>query len=163
MTTEDDFAAALDANPEDWQTRLVYADWLQERGDPRAEGYRALGVRRLKPATSGFNRANPCWGFSHPENSYANQRRRRACVLPRDWWEVMDPGVVSRASNASWNWHPSRRTAEDASARAFNQLPPERRAELLAATPAAKKPKKAARAKPPAKESKSKKPRGKKK
>jgi uncharacterized protein (TIGR02996 family) len=30
MTTEDDFQAALDANPGDWQTRLVFADWLQE-------------------------------------------------------------------------------------------------------------------------------------
>ena len=43
MTTEDDFQAALDANPNDWQTRLVFADWLDERGDVRASGYRALG------------------------------------------------------------------------------------------------------------------------
>ena len=49
MTTEDDFQAALDADPENWQTRLVFADWLQERGDPRAEGYRALGVLRRRP------------------------------------------------------------------------------------------------------------------
>jgi uncharacterized protein (TIGR02996 family) len=139
MTTEDDFAAALDADPEDHNTRLVFADWLQERGDPRAEGYRALGALRLKPSTSAFNRPDPCWGFSHPENSYANQRSRRACVLPRDWWEVMDPGVVSRASNASWNWHLSRRATEDAAALAFASLPPERRAELLAATPTKKK------------------------
>jgi uncharacterized protein (TIGR02996 family) len=141
VTTEDDFAAALDANPEDWQIRLVFADWLQERGDARAEGYRALGVRRLKPATSAFNRSRPCWGFSNPENSYANDRRRRACVLPRDWWEVMDPGEVSRASNPSWNWHLTRRAAEDTAAIAFAELPPERRVELLAATPTPKKPK----------------------
>ena len=37
MTTEDDFQQALDANPDDHHTRLVFADWLQERGDPRAE------------------------------------------------------------------------------------------------------------------------------
>ena len=43
VTTEDDFQRALDKNPDDWQTRLVFADWLEERDDPRAEGYRALG------------------------------------------------------------------------------------------------------------------------
>ena len=35
MTTEDDFQTALDANPEDWQTRLVFADWLEDNGDPQ--------------------------------------------------------------------------------------------------------------------------------
>jgi uncharacterized protein (TIGR02996 family) len=49
LTTEDDFQNALDANPEDHQTRLVFADWLQERVDPRAEGYRALGRLRVQP------------------------------------------------------------------------------------------------------------------
>lgn len=49
MTTEDDFQLALDKNPTDWQTRLVFADWLQERDDPRAEGYRVLGTLRLAP------------------------------------------------------------------------------------------------------------------
>ena len=49
MTSEDDFQAALDTSPDDWQTRLVFADWLQERGDPRAEGYRALAVHRRIP------------------------------------------------------------------------------------------------------------------
>src|SRR5204863_136709 len=49
VTTEDDFQNALDADPADWQTRLVFADWLQERGDVRAEGYRALGRTRFYP------------------------------------------------------------------------------------------------------------------
>src|SRR4051812_5929885 len=49
MTTEDDFNRRLDAHPEDWQTRLVFADWLDERGDVRAEGYRVLGDLRVSP------------------------------------------------------------------------------------------------------------------
>src|SRR5262249_13386737 len=49
VTTEDDFQNALDAQPGDWQTRLVFADWLQDRSDPRAEGYRALGMNRIVP------------------------------------------------------------------------------------------------------------------
>jgi uncharacterized protein (TIGR02996 family) len=34
--TEEDFLAAIAATPED-PVRLVYADWLEQRGDPRAE------------------------------------------------------------------------------------------------------------------------------
>ena len=52
MTTEDDFQVALDTNPGDWRTRLVFPDWLPERSDPRADGYRALGVLRRAPVTT---------------------------------------------------------------------------------------------------------------
>jgi uncharacterized protein (TIGR02996 family) len=52
MTTEDDFQRALDADTTDWQTRLVFADWLEEQGDPRADGYRALGVLKKWPTDS---------------------------------------------------------------------------------------------------------------
>jgi uncharacterized protein (TIGR02996 family) len=33
MSTEADFRAKLQADPADDATRLVYADWLEERGD----------------------------------------------------------------------------------------------------------------------------------
>jgi uncharacterized protein (TIGR02996 family) len=49
VTTEDDFQAALDANPGDHHTRLVFADWLEERGDERAEGYRYFGRYKRRP------------------------------------------------------------------------------------------------------------------
>jgi uncharacterized protein (TIGR02996 family) len=34
---DDSFLRELLANPEDRQSRQVYADWLEERGDPRGE------------------------------------------------------------------------------------------------------------------------------
>src|SRR5215831_12948972 len=37
---DDTFIAALLANPQEEANWLVYADWLEERGDPRAEMYR---------------------------------------------------------------------------------------------------------------------------
>lgn len=37
MTAEESFLPALDADPADDVTRLVYADWLEERGDVRGE------------------------------------------------------------------------------------------------------------------------------
>jgi uncharacterized protein (TIGR02996 family) len=42
MTDEDAFQAAICARPDDDHLRLVYADWLQERGDPRGELIRLL-------------------------------------------------------------------------------------------------------------------------
>lgn len=38
------FQKSLDENPEESLTRLVFADWLDERKDRRASGYRALGM-----------------------------------------------------------------------------------------------------------------------
>lgn len=45
----DAFAAALDADPSDSAARLLYADWLEERGDERAAGYRWMAERGKWP------------------------------------------------------------------------------------------------------------------
>jgi uncharacterized protein (TIGR02996 family) len=37
MTHEEAFLQAIIESPEDDAPRLVYADWLEERGDPRGE------------------------------------------------------------------------------------------------------------------------------
>jgi uncharacterized protein (TIGR02996 family) len=37
MSVEDAFLKAIDEDPEDEAPRLIYADWLEEHGDPRAE------------------------------------------------------------------------------------------------------------------------------
>jgi uncharacterized protein (TIGR02996 family) len=37
MREEEGFLQAIDANPDDDMARLAYADWLEERGDIRAE------------------------------------------------------------------------------------------------------------------------------
>jgi uncharacterized protein (TIGR02996 family) len=132
VTTEDDFQRALDALPEDWQTRLVFADWLQEQGDPRAEGYRALGFLRLWPT---FDAREPRWlyhnGTSEVMDSWPEYARTHN-LLPRDWHEA----VVSEERIGNWTiwcgYEPSRRKSEDKIALAFTRLPASRRAELLA-------------------------------
>lgn len=162
VTTEDDFQGALDANPEDWHTRLVFADWLQDRDDPRAEGYRALGALRLRPVLPprdpfgeiGWWRHDPrANGGSggYPDATFAE--------LPKDWFGKVKPTSYEQAG--SW-WkrfgNGTRRDAEDAAALAFAKLPSKRRTVLLAtattatATPARKKPARKAR-KPSAKKS----------
>lgn len=91
MTTEDDFQAALDADPGNWQTRLVFADWLQERGDERADGYRALGALRL----SGRGEADYEYvGWAHTGNRKAGRSYARS-VLARDWWDLLSPALGS--------------------------------------------------------------------
>src|SRR4051794_3229291 len=51
MTQEDALLRAIRAEPEDDWPRLVYADWLEERGDPRAEFIRAqCALAGLPPA-----------------------------------------------------------------------------------------------------------------
>jgi uncharacterized protein (TIGR02996 family) len=37
MADERQFLNAIESQPEDGTVRLAYADWLQERGDPRSE------------------------------------------------------------------------------------------------------------------------------
>jgi uncharacterized protein (TIGR02996 family) len=34
MSEEDDFLRAIRLNPDDHVCRLIYADWLDDRGDP---------------------------------------------------------------------------------------------------------------------------------
>src|SRR5277367_2034319 len=42
MNDEQAFLQAMQENPEDTALRLVFADWLEERGDPRGELLRLL-------------------------------------------------------------------------------------------------------------------------
>lgn len=134
MTTEDDFQAALDASPDDWQTRLVFADWLQERGDPRAEGTRALGVMRRCPRheNEGTSHASDCRPYWASEGNHA--AGFECSELPHDWFEVLDVRGKSEYFAPRWTdrTDATRHELETAAALAFTKLPPERRAELLA-------------------------------
>ena len=137
MTTEHDFQAALNANPQDWQTRLVFADWLQERGDPRAEGYAALGRPGCRPtgytvkdtATLDANEAAFWCYWTEP---YASPPFRLNDLdwLPLDWFRAIPqlPEETERYNRR----RKTRRELDDAAALAFAKLPAARRAELLA-------------------------------
>jgi uncharacterized protein (TIGR02996 family) len=162
VTTEDDFNAALDAHPDDHHTRMVFADWLQERGDERAEGYRALGVGRRYPVS--VRMAVPpwhgkrAWVFGGADNDPPEHQRH--CLLSVDWLKFIERG---KGCDEHWQWRRrlKRREAEDAAALAFAKLPAERRTELLAASPSddkppPKRPKKTARKKPTARKPKAK-------
>jgi uncharacterized protein (TIGR02996 family) len=139
MTIEDDFQNAIDANPTDWQTRLVFADWLDERGDTRAEGYRAIARNRLNACNSygiwggeSFRWApaeSACWFCEGSyEASHVNPDGKN--VLPPDWFDMLQ-SILKRKGLSRSGWCRSRRHAEDCAARAFYCLPRVRREELL--------------------------------
>jgi uncharacterized protein (TIGR02996 family) len=58
MTDEDAFQLALDADPSNHATRLVFADWLEEQGDWRAEGYRWMGANEKWPCPPERSKSN---------------------------------------------------------------------------------------------------------
>ncbi len=123
MTTEDDFQRAMDANRADRHTFLVFADWLDDRDDPRAAGYRALGM--LGSAPYCINQSAFVW--------YSSQQATGAdppSDLPDDWFEAI--GARSPRDGRKKKFFESRREAHDAAARAFTKLTDDQRAAILA-------------------------------
>jgi uncharacterized protein (TIGR02996 family) len=125
MTTEDDFQNALAAQPQDWQTRLVFADWLQEHNDPRAEGYRAMGMRRVTPRH--FKSASAwVWLNAHYAASYGKSSEVRASTHPTTGTTgCRGPGHGLRRGAAQALRGTERRGP------CVREVIPERRAELL--------------------------------
>lgn len=127
MTTEAQFQAALDADPSDHMTRLAFADWLEEQDppDPRAAGYRALGMRRT------YAYFVPSSGYSYGD--YSCQPDDHSDI-PTDWLAEVDSEYHLNNSydGGKWVGFSSRKLADDTIARAFARLPAHRRAALLA-------------------------------
>ncbi|MBM3980945.1 MAG: TIGR02996 domain-containing protein [Planctomycetes bacterium] len=121
MTTENDFQAALDATPADWQTRLVFADWLDDHGDARASGYRALAALRARPHSTGSH-----WWSNAADADWSSHAGFN--LLPEDWFELTTPSMESQSCHCDFE---SRRAAEDAAAAAFCRLSAQRQTELL--------------------------------
>jgi uncharacterized protein (TIGR02996 family) len=130
VTTEDDFQRALDASLGDWDTRLVFADWLDERGDPRADGYRAIARQKRRPLENQRDGAVVWWWWYRSGGTFYNH-------VPDDWFALLPPGPgstlfwpsLAKAENLR-----SRRECEDALALAFRRLPEDRRNQLLLPT-----------------------------
>src|SRR3954468_15073383 len=60
---EEDFLGAIQATPGDTALRLAYADWLEERGDPRHELVRVCEAMRAVPVWS-----DQYWGLKARRN-----------------------------------------------------------------------------------------------
>lgn len=129
MTEEEDFQRALDTNPEDWWMRQLFAEWLDDHGDPRAEGYLAIARQKRRPL-QGKNRDRDVWWWHCGSSDFHNN-------LARDWFALLPEDGRSDlfwpVFTADARAVRTRRECEDALALAFRELPAERRAELLKA------------------------------
>jgi hypothetical protein len=104
-----------------WQRRLVFADWLQDRDDPRALGFRAMGVLKRQPLGHPKN-----WCWLGAWEGYREWDIEVCCwTLPSDWYYK-----VYHPSRRSEEW-PTQIECEDAAALAFLELPPVRQSQLL--------------------------------
>lgn len=136
MTTEQDFHDRLDAEPADWQARLVFADFLQERDDQRAAGYRALGELQLRPLAFKMKSGpqSVVWGFHRGIGMDPNTGKTASWrhALPPAWYRHTQPHHPEDV----WLLFGSplgRKFVEDWAARAFSYLTPQEQAVLLAA------------------------------
>src|SRR6476659_1158863 len=75
------FLRAIAAAPDDTAPRLVYADWLDERGDPRAEFVR-VQVRLREHLESDPEYA-----------SFRDREQALRLVCPPEWLALLDPPV----------------------------------------------------------------------
>lgn len=126
MTTEDDFRKAIDANPGDWQTRLVFADWLADLSDPRAEeerargqAYQVLARYNLAPWTRHDTPGSYWW-------SYVNAGRPYGCHLTSLWYALVEAEAPFDRGHYT-NPESAIRGAVDA----FVKLPADKRSALL--------------------------------
>lgn len=148
MHTEADFQDALDLDVTDWQLRLVFSDWLEERDDSRAAGYRALGQTRKWPLRIVMNedlanaRHDVFWILGRQDNvnteSINWMLTYGACLLPTLWYKKIpiceynkQRGVIC-TDYQYWHYEVSRKAAEDAAASAFLLLSPDHQHQLLA-------------------------------
>lgn len=135
MTTEDDFQRAIDATPNDRMLRLVFADWLQERGDPRSDGYRALGTLTVWPMAFAVGAAQGFLWFAS-----ASEYPRASNALPEPWFLAASGQVTAEYPNDMWPRHSqenhcryrSRRRLENAVAVAWLAVAEADRKKILA-------------------------------
>lgn len=141
MTSEQDFAKKLDLTPSDWQTRMVFADWLEEHGDPRAAGIRELGRRRIFPLFLPEDFYVPkgrSFLATRATNNNDLARKKKHCNIPDAWFGA----VLTRLHGSSvmaeyniyddkpdysyWYWwvrFTTRAGLEDALALAYTEIP----------------------------------------
>lgn len=141
-TTEEQFQQMLDANPDDHQTRGVLADFLEDKGDPRAAGYRAMHRLQVRPyRTIHRNDAGAPWLIGSDKNPDLehNHLPYPNVGFPHDWLQLVNNTHPiygqHRYPEVYWSYHKNRREAENEAALAFSKLPPERQQEISAQVP----------------------------
>lgn len=136
MTTEDDFWRMLEADPTDWNTRLILADFLEDKDDPRSMGLRAVvSAKRcalrcvMEPVENEWALDEVYWILGSWRWIGEVDRKWDQCRLHHDWYEFLTPNVMY--SGYCWMYYNTLKEAESDAALAFLKLPRQRQLELL--------------------------------
>lgn len=110
MATDASFLAAIAAHPRDHLPKLVYADWLDEQGDPRAEYLRLQYAMTQAAPTS-----EEWWGFHLRRTELEAELDgpwRDAVSVGFEWFRtIRDKGdVIRRLTEVAEEGHPSAMT-----------------------------------------------------
>jgi len=125
MNDEQAFNTFLDANPTDHHARQVFADFLQDRSDPRAPGYRKLGKLEKYPMPMSWSADQDSDHFikfigfvnlaQHPD---PDKNSWHPCALP-NWWLSLVKQRPLTPNEPNVKYFRSRQEAEEAAAQAF--------------------------------------------
>jgi uncharacterized protein (TIGR02996 family) len=111
------WAIHLDSNPEDWESRRVYADWLEESGDDdmarcqrwmaRTETAPVLGpyyhsVSHRHPDKRDRWRYGQAWRIDETDNPCVRNCTDLSYYLPRPLWEAMEVYSWLTRQEAEW-------------------------------------------------------------
>lgn len=130
------FFELMNDNPEDRNTLRVFMDWLEDRKDPRADGYRQIVKRKLVPGycTSYLTQHNPLYtDLKYPGGTFVWFCKERSPAegksLTTGWFDALEGGdcvdsagrqlSVSDVRWSRWRDYPTAAEAYDAAARAW--------------------------------------------
>lgn len=127
MTDEDAFHAAMDEDVNEFTHYLVFADWLDEHNDPRAEGYRALAEMRLRGYRASAEYSAHFFYVWFVIERVGGQADKPS-DLPQVWYDELtgytDFGPASFVPTRELGqlYYPSARASRDAAAAAWTKL-----------------------------------------
>ena len=102
MTDHSEFESHLDAHPDDWEYRLVYADWLEEHGDAFCETQRWMVANKQRAYKTGESKSYVwTWCENYPARPWSGHVR-----------SALRPGVYVLLENQGGVKYPTRHAAE---------------------------------------------------
>lgn len=96
MTHRETFERLLDENPADWETRLIYADWLESEGDDFCECQRWMAENQKCPLNAAGQYR---WQYSAGQHGLRNTKLLHYTVGTELYVEMV-------------KYHPTRQAAE---------------------------------------------------
>ena len=144
MNDETAFQDAIDKDLENWDLRLIFADWLGDHDQDREMGYRAIVANRIvgsNTCTMDWATGRFDWMPNAPSTFFESGSFPHK-KLPGDWYAALDgfeelsgshnPDLaLVKNGKHKWKTYENRRAAENALARDFLKLHPWRQKQLL--------------------------------